>query len=115
MKTLTLLACFLATTSGVFAAGPAGHLGCVRLAGPAPRHEAARPLLRYLIATLHLPDGQALEVQRVLKAHVLVRPSAGELANLLFPVLTEAQFARFQDLADNEVLGPNLNYLASLH
>lgn len=111
MKATVLIACLLVIASGASAAS----LPSAAAPGPWPRHEAARPLLRYLIATLHLPDGQALEVQQVLKAHPLGTLTPVELANLLFPVLTEGQFTKFQDLADSEMLGPNMQYLASLH
>ena len=113
MKAAILVACFVAAASGAFAAPGCGP----RVQPPVPwfRHEAAHPLLRYLIATLHLPDGQALAVQRALKTHALGTPTAAELAALLLPVLTEAQFTKFQDLQDSEMLGSDLHYLASLH
>ncbi len=98
--------------SGTFAANTPSPMSVVP--GPWPRHEATRPLLRFLISTLHLPDAQALEVQQVLKAHALSTPTPNQLATMLFPVLTETQFAKFQDLADSETLGPNMHYLASL-
>ncbi|MGI4886289.1 MAG: hypothetical protein ACRYFR_15140 [Janthinobacterium lividum] len=86
---------------------------CAR--GPWPHHEGARPLVRFLVATLRVPSRQALEIQHLLKTHTLGTPTPDELATLLRPVLTEAQFAKFQDLVSSERLGSNLTYLASLH
>ncbi|OGX91652.1 hypothetical protein BEN49_04545 [Hymenobacter coccineus] len=85
------------------------------LPGPWPHREGARPLLRFLVATLRVPDRQALAIQQVLKTRALGTPTPEELAALLRPVLTEAQFAKFQDLVNSGLLGSNLTYLASLH
>lgn len=109
MKTALLAACLLLSFLGAAVAAP--HA----LPGPWSHRGSARPLLRFLVATLRVPDRQALAIQQVLKTRALGTPTADELAVLLRPVLTEAQFAKFQDLASSELLGPNLTYLASLH
>ncbi len=109
MKAALLAVCLLFSSLGAAVAAP--HA----LPGPWARREGARPLLRFLVATLRVPDRQALAIQQVLKTRALGTPTPAELAALLRPVLTEAQFAKFQDLASSELLGPNLTYLASLH
>ncbi len=109
MKAALLAVCLLLSSLGAVVAAP--HT----LPRPWPRREGTRPLLRFLVATLQVRNRQALVIQQVLKAHALGTPTPDELAALLRPVLTEAQFAKFQDLASSELLGPNLTYLASLH
>lgn len=108
MKTALLAFCLSMLALGTAVAAP-----CVRI--PWPRHEGTRPLVRFLVATLRVRDRQALAIQQVLKTRTLGTPTPDELATLLRPVLTEAQFAKFQDLASSKLLGPNLTYLASLH
>ena len=108
MKTTLLAACLLILSLGTLVAAPYTW-------GPWPRREGTRPLLRFLVATLKVPANQALEIQHLLKTRTLGTTSPDELATLLRPALTEAQFAKFQDLADSQLLVPSLTYLASLH
>jgi hypothetical protein len=76
---------------------------------------APRPLVRYLINNLQLPDQQALAVEQALKAHPLKTSSPEELAEVLRPVLTAEQFARLQALKPANELSDELRYLATLH
>lgn len=108
MKTALLALCLSMLAFGTAEAAP-----CVR--APWPHRAGARPLARFLVAALRVPSSQALVIQQVLKTRAVGTPTPDELASLLRPVLTEAQFAKFQDLASSELLGSNLTYLASLH
>jgi len=69
--------------------------------------------VRFLINALQLPDQQVLTVEKALQAHPLQTASPAELATVLRPVLTDAQFARLQTLKPAE-LTEELRYLASL-
>ena len=76
---------------------------------------AARPLTRYLAATLHLTHKQADAVQRALRNRP-ARPLAPEDLTLsLSPVLTPEAQERLQALQNNAAAYQALCYLAARH
>ena len=78
------------------------------LAGP-------RPLLRYLITALELPEQQVIAVQKVLKINPFPTPTLEELTLRLQPVLTDNQFDRLLSLRDDATISTSIIYLAARH
>lgn len=101
MKAL-LTICLLAATLGSALAAPA------TLAG-AP----ARPLARYLTATLHLRRHKARQVQRAVRRNPLQLTTPEQIAQRLRPVLTDAQYEQFVALQDNVASYEMLNRLTA--
>lgn len=89
MKAL-LTTCLLAATLGSSLAASAATLG-------AP----ARPLARYLTATLHLRRHKARQVQRAIRRNPLALNTPEQVAERLRPVLTAAQYERYTTLQNN--------------
>lgn len=76
---------------------------------------APRPLLRFLINMLELPDQQALQVEQALKRQPAKITTADELTAALRPVLTPEQLTRLQALHPEAELQDELRYLATLY
>lgn len=75
----------------------------------------ARPLTRYLAATLHLTHKQAHAVQRALRNYPTRSLAPEDLGVSLGPVLTPEAQERLQVLQTNATTYQTLHYLAARH
>lgn len=73
---------------------------------------AARPLVRYLAATLHLPPAQAAAVQLAVGKYPWRARTPEHLAQCLAQVLTPNEFDQFLQLQDNADARNSLRSLA---
>jgi hypothetical protein len=112
-----LIVGFLALVATV-AARPAAAHSEPELAAPranAAFRAAPRPLVRFLINSLQLPDQQALQVEQALKHQPTPITTPEALTAALRPVLTPEQLAQLQTLHPEDELQEELRYLATLH
>ncbi len=75
----------------------------------------ARPLTRYLAATLHLTHKQARAVQQALRTYPAHSLAPENLTLSLSPVLTPEAQERLQELQDDVTTYKALYYLAARH
>ncbi|HET9502645.1 MAG TPA: hypothetical protein VFO93_03840 [Hymenobacter sp.] len=115
-KHLTLLLLLNSVAgSQLTVAGPAPVRPQVPLAAMGPLRPGARPLVRYLTATLRLTPAQAVAVQQALRTEV-PRPLVPEqLAQRLEPVLSPEAQERLHALQTNVDSYRTLYYLAARH
>lgn len=73
---------------------------------------AARPLVRYLAATLHLSRAQAAAVQQAVAKHQRRVRTPNQLAQCMAEVLTPNELDRFLQLQDRPDTFGMLQYLA---
>ena len=73
---------------------------------------AARPLVRYLAATLHLSPAQTAAVQLAVGKHPWRARTPEHLAQCLVQVLTPKEFDQFLQLQDNAAAHNSLRGLA---
>lgn len=115
--TLLLLLCGTAGPRSVLASGRTAE-PTLRQAAPAtgrPATPGARPLVRYLTATLRLTPTQAAAVQQALSTES-PRPLLPEqLAQNIGPVLSLEAQERLQSLQANAAAYRTLYYLAARH
>jgi hypothetical protein len=76
-------------------------------------HIAARPLMRYLVATLRLPKARARAVQKALQAHPLSMRTPEQIAERLHDVLLPQEYFQFRVLSANAVTYENLRALSA--
>lgn len=72
----------------------------------------ASPLVRYLAATLQLSQSQTVAVQQAVQKHQRLTRTPELLAQRLRTVLTDSEFARFEQLHNNADSAANLRELA---
>ena len=119
-RTIKKYVTFLLLLSGVagsrlVVAGPAPVRPQVPLAAVGPIRPGARPLVRYLTATLRLTPAQAVAVQQALRTET-PRPLAPEqLTQRLEPVLSPEAQERLHALQTNVDSYRTLYYLAARH
>lgn len=75
----------------------------------------ARPLTRYLTATLRLTPKQAATVQRTLHGHAAKRLAPEQLALSLSPVLSPEAQLQLLDMQENAASYQTLSYLTARH
>jgi hypothetical protein len=75
----------------------------------------ARPLTRYLTATLHLTHKQAVAVQRALRSHTATRLTPEQLTLSLSPVLSPEAQEQLLDIQANAASYQTLAYLTTRH
>ena len=75
----------------------------------------ARPLARYLTATLRLTPKQAAAVQRTLQGHAAKRLAPEQLALSLSPVLSVESQQQLLDMQENAASYRTLAYLTTRH
>jgi hypothetical protein len=73
---------------------------------------AARPLVRYLAATLHLPPAQAVAVQLAVGKYQRRGRTPEHLAQCLAQVLTPSEFDQFLQLQNDAAAHNSLRSLA---
>lgn len=71
----------------------------------------ASPLVRYLAATLQLPQSQAVAVQQAVQNHERLTRTPEQLAERLRPVLSAREYERFERLYDNASAAASLRGL----
>jgi hypothetical protein len=76
---------------------------------------AARPLTRYLTATLRLTPKQAAAVQRRLHGHATKRLAPEQLALSLSPLLSPEEQQHLLDIQQNAASYRTLTYLTARH
>lgn len=106
---------FLALVATIAARPAAAHSEPERATPGLHLAAAPRPLLRFLINVLELPDQQALQVEQALKRHPAKITTTDELSAVLGTVLTPGQLARLQAAHPEGELQDELRYLATLH
>ncbi len=73
----------------------------------------ASPLVRYLAATLQLPQERAVVVQQAVQKHQRLTRTPERLAQCLEQVLTPTEFAYYQHLQNRAEIAANLRSLAT--
>jgi hypothetical protein len=96
-------------------ASPAPALPQVPPAAPAPCRPGARPLVRYLTATLRLTPTQVAAVQQALRTDMPRSLVPEQLAQSLSPVLSPEAQERLHALQTNVDSYRTLYYLAARH